>query len=52
MALKTTRLNNKQIDNAKEREKDYVLSDGEGLQLRIRTNGSKLWNFNYIHPQT
>ena len=52
MALKTARLNNKQIENAKAREKDYVLSDGEGLQLRIRTNGSKLWNFNYIHPQT
>ncbi|ANU35684.1 integrase domain-containing protein [Vibrio scophthalmi] len=52
MALKTARLNNKQIDNAKARDKDYVLSDGEGLQLRIRTNGSRLWNFNYIHPQT
>lgn len=34
MALKTTLLNNKQIDNAKEREKDYVLYDGKGLQLR------------------
>jgi integrase len=28
------------------------LTDGDGLQLRVRTNGSRLWNFNYIHPVT
>lgn len=30
--------------------KDRVLSDGNGLQLRVRATGAKLWNFNYIHP--
>jgi hypothetical protein len=29
-----------------------MLSDGNGLQLRVRTSGSKLWNFNYKHSQT
>ena len=31
---------------------DYVLGDGDGLQMRVRSNGSKLWNFNYYHPVT
>ncbi|PSV91981.1 integrase [Photobacterium angustum] len=52
MGTKATRLNQKQIENAKPKEKDYVLSDGDGLQLRIRKNGSRLWNFNYRHPIT
>lgn len=52
MAKVTTPLNDKQIKAAKPTDKDYVLSDGNGLQMRIRVNGSKLWNFNYIHPHT
>jgi integrase len=52
MGTKAVRLNQKQIEHAKPKEKDYVLSDGDGLQLRVRTNGSRLWNFNYRHPQT
>lgn len=52
MGTKAVRLNQKQIEHAKPKEKDYVLSDGDGLQLRIRTNGSRLWNFNYRHPVT
>jgi integrase len=52
MAVKTTSLSDTQVRGAKEKEKDYVLSDGDGLQLRVRKNGSKLWNFNYRHPQT
>lgn len=52
MGSKVARLNAKQIQNAKPREKDYVLSDGDGLQLRVRTNGSRLWNFNYRHPHS
>ncbi|NOH84664.1 tyrosine-type recombinase/integrase [Vibrio sp. 03-59-1] len=50
MGTRATRLTNKEITNAKPKEKDYVLSDGDGLQLRVRTNGSRLWNFNYRHP--
>ncbi|WP_318419736.1 integrase domain-containing protein [Photobacterium leiognathi] len=52
MGTKAVRLNQKQIEHAKPKEKDYVLSDGDGLQLRIRINGSRLWNFNYRHPVT
>ena len=52
MVVKVTPLNDKKIKNAKTKDKDYVLSDGDGLQLRIRASGSKLWNFNYKHPQT
>jgi hypothetical protein len=26
--------------------------DGDGLQLRVRSNGSMLWNFNYREPVT
>ncbi len=52
MVVKVSPLSDKKIKNAKIKDKDYVLSDGEGLQLRVRTSGSKLWNFNYKHPQT
>lgn len=52
MATNTTRLTDTQIKNMKPGPKDIVLSDGDGLQLRVRTNGSKLWNFNYYHPTT
>ncbi|ELR66115.1 Integrase [Photobacterium marinum] len=50
MGRTTTRLTQKEIEHAKPKEKDYVLSDGDGLQLRVRKNGSRLWNFNYRHP--
>lgn len=52
MGLKSVRLTQKEIEHAKPKEKDYILSDGDGLQLRVRTNGSRLWNFNYYHPIT
>ena len=52
MAIKVTPLSDKKIKSAKVLDKDYVLSDGNGLQLRVRANGSKVWNFNYKHPQT
>jgi integrase len=52
MAIKVIPLTDKKINSAKIQDKDYVLSDGDGLQLRVRSNGSKIWNFNYKHPQT
>jgi len=52
MAIKVIPLTDKKINSAKILDKDYVLSDGNGLQLRVRSNGSKIWNFNYKHPQT
>ena len=36
-----------QIKNAKPKEKQYKLSDGEGLYLLCRTNGNKLWQLKY-----
>ncbi|MGF1869688.1 integrase domain-containing protein [Photobacterium indicum] len=50
MAKITTRLNDKEIKNAKPKEKEYILSDGEGLRVRVKPNGSKLWLLNYKHP--
>lgn len=37
------------VAGAKPTEKDYKLSDGAGLYLLVRANGSKLWRFNYVH---
>jgi hypothetical protein len=52
MCAQATRLSELKIRAAKLLEKDYVLVDGDGLQMRVRINGSKLWNFNYYHPVT
>ncbi|MDA9371591.1 integrase domain-containing protein [Porticoccaceae bacterium] len=43
---------NTQIKNAKPKAKEYNLADGNGLALRIKTNGSRLWIFNYSKPYT
>ena len=50
MARKTTALSDTEIKRAKPTSKEYSLGDGNGLLLRIKPNGSKLWIFNYIHP--
>ncbi|KGU86641.1 integrase domain-containing protein [Pseudomonas mediterranea] len=52
MGAQATRLSDVKIRAAKPQAKDYILTDGNGLQLRVRTNGSRLWNFNYVHPVT
>ncbi|MGO2202896.1 MAG: Prophage CP4-57 integrase [Pseudomonas helleri] len=52
MGAQATRLSDVKVKAAKPKEKDYILTDGNGLQMRVRINGSKLWNFNYIHPVT
>lgn len=39
-----------QVKEAKPSNKDRTLSDGGGLQLRIKPNGSKLWHFAYTRP--
>jgi hypothetical protein len=38
-------LSDRQVKAVKAKDKDYVLSDGDDLQLRVRSNGSMLWNF-------
>lgn len=45
-------LSDRQLKTVKAKDKDYILSDGNGLQLRVRSNGSMLWNFNYRDPVT
>jgi len=52
MARKTTALSDTELKRAKPKEKEYSLGDGDGLLLRIKPNGSKLWVFNYIHPHS
>ena len=52
MANKTTPLNATQVDKSKPKEKEYSLSDGNGLALRIKPIGTKIWIFNYQRPIT
>ena len=52
MGSQATHLSDMKVKAAKPKEKDYILTDGNGLQMRVRSNGSRLWNFNYIHPVT
>jgi hypothetical protein len=34
---------------AKQKDKDYKLSDGAGMYLLVKATGSKLWRFNYTY---
>ncbi|VAW66636.1 Phage integrase [hydrothermal vent metagenome] len=52
MARTTKPLTNTEVKQAKPKEKIYALSDGDGLQLRIKPNGAKLWLFDYRRPYT
>jgi len=45
-------LTNTEVKQAKPLDKPYKLSDGDGLQLRIRPNGSKSWILDYYKPFT
>jgi hypothetical protein len=50
--IKVTPLTVQEIEAATPREKDYNLGDGDGLSLKIKPTGSKLWRFSYYHPIT
>jgi integrase len=52
MPRTTTQLSSTQLVSAKPKAKEYNLSDGQGLALRVKPNGSKTWIFNYTHPTT
>ncbi len=39
-----------EIKRAKPKEKDFTLTDGKGLQLLIKANGRKVWEFVYTSP--
>lgn len=52
MARTTKSLTNTEVKQAKPKDKIYTLSDGGGLQLRIKPNGSKIWLLDYLRPHT
>lgn len=52
MAKTVKPLTNTEVSQAKPKDKEYNLSDGHGLMLRVKPNGSKLWLFNYTQPYT
>lgn len=52
MAKVVTPLTDTKIKESKAKDKNYTLSDGNGLQLLIRINGSKLWEYYYTSPTT
>ncbi|GAB0557567.1 hypothetical protein LL01C4_21660 [Escherichia coli] len=37
----------RQIESAKPADKDYKLSDGQGLYLLIKKSGARYWNLKY-----
>ncbi|MCB9983671.1 MAG: hypothetical protein H6861_08390 [Rhodospirillales bacterium] len=43
MARRVVRLTDKEVENAKPADKAYRLYDGDGLQLLVRTSGTKVW---------
>ena len=44
-------LTNNEILQAKPLEKDFMLHNGDGLFLLIKTSGKKLWRFRYQRPK-
>lgn len=52
MARVTKPLSQTEIKAAKPQDKEYTLRDGDGLYLRIKKNGTKLWLFDYYRPIT
>lgn len=50
MARQTKPLTNTEVEKAKPKAKDYLLFDGQGLQLLIKASGGKFWQFRYYRP--
>ncbi|WP_395340753.1 integrase domain-containing protein [Ningiella sp. W23] len=48
----TTALTDTEVKQAKPKSKEYSLSDGKGLAVRVKPTGTKTWIFNYQHPIT
>jgi hypothetical protein len=40
-------LSDTKIRNAKPADKEYTLADGQGLGVRVQTNGTKMWLYRY-----
>lgn len=52
MAKRVLPLSDVQVRNAKPKDKDYRLTDGDGLYLFCHTSGGKLWRFDYRYNNT
>lgn len=50
MPRQTRPLTATEVKNAKPKEKEYNLVDGQGLKLRLSPSGSKQWQLNYYRP--
>jgi integrase len=50
MARTTKPLTNTEVKQAKPKAKEYNLADGQGLYLRAKPNGTKLWLYQYTKP--
>ncbi|MCG6482763.1 integrase arm-type DNA-binding domain-containing protein, partial [Vibrio parahaemolyticus] len=50
MPRQTKPLSATEVKNAKPKEKEYSLVDGQGLKLRVLPSGSKQWQLNYYRP--
>lgn len=49
MARISTPLTDATIKKSKPKEKDYKISDGLGLYLLVKTNGTKMWRFDFSY---
>ncbi|MGD1467580.1 integrase domain-containing protein [Vibrio harveyi] len=50
MPRQTKPLTATEVKNAKPKDKEYNLVDGQGLKLRVLPSGSKQWQLNYYRP--
>lgn len=48
--MATNKLTDRAIQAAKSNEKEYEITDGGGLALRVRPDGAKLWVMRYTSP--
>ncbi|EHW0654292.1 tyrosine-type recombinase/integrase [Vibrio parahaemolyticus] len=52
MARRVVQLTDKKVKSIKPTDKEQLISDGQGLQLRVMPNGTKSWRFVYKSPAT
>ncbi|OCG15401.1 hypothetical protein A9G24_05380 [Gilliamella sp. App6-5] len=50
--MASNKLTDIKIKNLKIKEKNYEISDGNSLSILIKKNGSKIWRFRYLRPNT
>ena len=44
------KLSDKKVQSLKPKEKEYTTTDGDGLQIAIRPNNKKRWEFIFKSP--